>query len=43
MYDGERMVYEHHLHGSRNAIRNRAKNLAIDYAIMALKKQHDMK
>lgn len=43
MYDGERMVYEHHLHGSRNAIRNRAKNLAIDYAIMTLKRQHDMK
>lgn len=36
-YHGEKRVFQHNLHGDRNQIRNRAKNLAIDYAIMMMK------
>ncbi|WP_066925332.1 competence/damage-inducible protein A [Murdochiella massiliensis] len=36
-YHGKRCIFKHHLHGERNHIRNRAKNLAIDYAIMMMK------
>ena len=36
-YHGKKCIFKHHLHGERNHIRNRAKNLAIDYAIMMMK------
>lgn len=36
-YHGKKCIFEHHLHGERNHIRNRAKNLAVDYAIMMMK------
>lgn len=37
-YHGKNTVHEHHFHGSRGQIRNRVKNVAIDYAIMTLKR-----
>lgn len=36
-YHGKKCIFAHHLHGERNHIRNRAKNLAVDYAIMMMK------
>lgn len=36
-YRGKKCIFKHRLHGDRNLIRNRAKNLAIDYAILMMR------
>lgn len=38
-YHGKNVIHEHHFHGNRSQIRNRVKNVAIDYAIMTVKRK----